>query len=406
MKGSPATTARLTMTGLLATSFALSWLVLAANPTVAADPPVTPANVDPNINLPNPDVGLQPVSGNTVKPLEPIKPPPLSIDIPTVNFSDLYISEDAEGQITAQIPWLAQYLSGAYKYAVGLGAFLAAVMLIIGGFMYLTAGDSGRTAKGKEMISDALLGLAVMLGSYVLLNLVNPSLTTLDAVKVPLLKRVQFTAAEQEDLADANSPASGDTICKSPAECTKWCNEHPDPQTWPKSSAATADPASLVKIPSSTGLQVDARSDAAKATAQTAAALKRAGEIAVQKKSSYKIRLVSASRTLQTQIQLACNKVKEGKASDLGRLVAYPGGSNHGKGIAVDVWLEDGNRTLTVVGNSSKQKDPQWGPGSKILDEIMTQAGFKRYNAEIWHFEFGGPSGSRCIFPNCPFPPK
>ena len=141
--------------------------------------------------------------------------PALTVDIPDVKFSDILVQD---GYV--DIPWLAEYISGAYKYSLAIGAFLAAVMMVIGGFIYLTAGDSGRTKQAKEYITNSILGLAVLLGSYVLLNTINPDLTKLDALRVQTAEREEFYASMMtttEDTIGPNDTTSGGEIAGSHA---------------------------------------------------------------------------------------------------------------------------------------------------------------------------------------------
>ncbi len=394
----------------------------------AASAQTTPAN--PSLTMPNPTVGAAPTSGEW-KPVTGSLPASglISIPIPNVQFSELFFKEEnVPGRTdatkkTLDIPWLAQYISGAYKYAVGIAGVMAAVMMMIGGFQYLIAGgDATRVAKGKEKISDAVLGLVLVLGTYMILSVINPDLVSLSAMRIEAIKRVTFDATELSDLSDAATSAeaagaagsgggtgggggavSGATVCNSKESCKTWCESHPDPSTWPTSTSMTGDYNSMTRIPNDVGLQNNARLTSDRGTTALVEGLKRAGRIAVSKKPTYKLMVSSASRSLETQIRLACDKVKAGKLDDLGRTVAYPGGSNHGKGVAVDLTLWDGGTALTTAGNATAQRNDRWTAGSQILDQIMTEAGFQRYKVEIWHFEIGSSGGCRCT--TCPWPP-
>ncbi|MDD5251763.1 MAG: pilin [Patescibacteria group bacterium] len=102
--------------------------------------------------------------------------PTLSIPIPTVTFSDIV----GKGGETVTIPWIAEYIYGLYQYALGAGLLIAAVMMTIGGFEWLV----GRPQQGKTRITDAVLGLFVLLASYIILNAVNPSLTSLQGILI------------------------------------------------------------------------------------------------------------------------------------------------------------------------------------------------------------------------------
>jgi len=87
---------------------------------------------------------------------------------------------------------LSDYIAIVYQYAIGIGGMVAAVMMMIGGMMYLTAADSDRISRGKQFIVDALTGLFVILGAYMLLNTINPDIVSLALPKVPVVKKQSY----------------------------------------------------------------------------------------------------------------------------------------------------------------------------------------------------------------------
>ena len=88
------------------------------------------------------------------------------------------------------------FIANVYKfgiYAVGISALL---MITIGGFYYMTAaGNTARLGTAKTLITDAILGLIVALGAWLLLYVINP-----DLVKINL------------DFSEVSKTASNDTI--------------------------------------------------------------------------------------------------------------------------------------------------------------------------------------------------
>src|SRR5262245_12847265 len=61
--------------------------------------------------------------------------PKLEVPIPDVSFSQGISSNEA---IT--LPWIGQYISGIYTFLISIVGLVAAVMIIIGGFQYITSG--------------------------------------------------------------------------------------------------------------------------------------------------------------------------------------------------------------------------------------------------------------------------
>ena len=92
------------------------------------------------------------------------------------------------------IPWLAKYIGNMYRYGVVIGSILAVMMIMIGGIMYLIGGLNPNMIKhGKELITGAVTGLVLLLGSYVLLNTINPNLVNLQPIKVEVIKEAIIT---------------------------------------------------------------------------------------------------------------------------------------------------------------------------------------------------------------------
>lgn len=115
------------------------------------------------------------------------------------------------------IPWIGQYVSALYQYGVGLAAVLAVVMIMIGGFLWLTSGGSpNRAGKAKEFITSALLGLLLALFSYTILYTINPRLVTMGSLKVVKVAEMKQTCCEKDGEAFWQYPAGGD--CKSLGE--------------------------------------------------------------------------------------------------------------------------------------------------------------------------------------------
>jgi hypothetical protein len=77
-------------------------------------------------------------------------------------------------------PSLSQYLKQIYLTGVGLAGVLAVLMIVIGGIQYIGSGMSPSAkedARGK--ITNAILGLLLALGSWLILHTINPDLVSL-----------------------------------------------------------------------------------------------------------------------------------------------------------------------------------------------------------------------------------
>ncbi|MFH0828904.1 MAG: pilin [Candidatus Kerfeldbacteria bacterium] len=72
------------------------------------------------------------------------------------------------------------YVSSFYIFFAGVAGILAVVMIMWGGFHYITSlGNPQRMKEGKDIINNAIIGLILVLTSYLLLRTINPRLTTL-----------------------------------------------------------------------------------------------------------------------------------------------------------------------------------------------------------------------------------
>lgn len=90
------------------------------------------------------------------------------------NFS--YELEVPIGNFNLVTGGIGQYLSTIYNFGVSIAGILAVVMIMYGGFRWLTAmGSSGTITKAKETIVAAIVGLVLLLCSYLLLYTINPN---------------------------------------------------------------------------------------------------------------------------------------------------------------------------------------------------------------------------------------
>lgn len=96
---------------------------------------------------------------------------------------------------------IGDYIAAAYKYGVAIASIIAAIMMMIGGFQYLTAGgDASRVSAAKGRIVDAIVGLCLTLGAYLILNTINPDLVSLRLPRVSMVKRVSFVGCGATEL--------------------------------------------------------------------------------------------------------------------------------------------------------------------------------------------------------------
>ncbi|MEK7464578.1 MAG: hypothetical protein AAB617_02245, partial [Patescibacteria group bacterium] len=71
------------------------------------------------------------------------------------------------------------YVSRLYVFAVGVAGVFAVGMIVAGAIIYSTSGGGDRKREGINYITSALWGVALLLGSYLILKTVNPRLVEL-----------------------------------------------------------------------------------------------------------------------------------------------------------------------------------------------------------------------------------
>jgi hypothetical protein len=79
--------------------------------------------------------------------------------------------KEIKGDIT-----LGSYINILVSILIGLAGLLAVVMIVVGGIQYMTTDALAGKSNARETITKALLGLILALGSYLILNTINPQL--------------------------------------------------------------------------------------------------------------------------------------------------------------------------------------------------------------------------------------
>ena len=86
---------------------------------------------------------------------------------------------------------IAKYIRAIYKYAIGIVGILAAVVLMIGGVMWIVAGgNSTAIGEAKSWIGASLTGLVIALCSYLILATINPALVDLKTTTIQTVEKI------------------------------------------------------------------------------------------------------------------------------------------------------------------------------------------------------------------------
>ncbi|MBI5621732.1 hypothetical protein HY933_02630 [Candidatus Falkowbacteria bacterium] len=117
------------------------------------------------------------------------------------------------GQLTSGKIDISKYIENLYTFGVGAAGVLAVIVIMVAGFIWLTAGGNQEnigTAKGY--ITGALIGLIIALGSYTVMRIINPSLVIFAPLRIPAIKQAYLS-----DFCPEKVPTSQETInCTDP----------------------------------------------------------------------------------------------------------------------------------------------------------------------------------------------
>lgn len=90
------------------------------------------------------------------------------------------VNVDKNGVAKTCVADFTEYVSWFYRFFAGAVGMLAAVMILYGGYQWLTAGgNAGHVQQAKTTIYSSLIAIVLTLGTYLILNTINPQLTNL-----------------------------------------------------------------------------------------------------------------------------------------------------------------------------------------------------------------------------------
>lgn len=258
------------------------------------------------------------------------------------------------------IPWIGQYIAGIYNYALAIVGILAAIILMAGGVMWIiSAGDASKITQAKELIIGSISGLIILVSSYTILILVNPDLVNLKSIDVASIKTINIEALEN------GSDSVGNAV------------------------GACASDGSLVNI---SGL-VSTSASSPFLVSDGVHGLSLA--IAEAAKQNSQLQVTSAFRTAEKQQELwDAAMEKYGTVIKAQKWVA-PAGScgGHRSGKVIDVCLKGTNSCSHMGGGSN---GAYTDPDVEKIKEIMRAAGWIRYCAEWWHYQYNQPQNKPC----------
>jgi len=78
---------------------------------------------------------------------------------------------------------LDQYVTGIYNFAAMAVGIIGVLMFLVGGFQYMiSAGNRGMSGEAKKTMINAVIGIVLVLGAYLLLSTINKELIDFQAL--------------------------------------------------------------------------------------------------------------------------------------------------------------------------------------------------------------------------------
>lgn len=106
---------------------------------------------------------------------------------------------------------LVSYVNALFLLSIALGAMLAVIKIVLAGFKYMFTDVVTTKSDAKSDIYGALLGLGILLATFVVLYTINPQLTSLNIL----------TGAQRVELVENAQPVPQVTPAGRPTEC-RW----------------------------------------------------------------------------------------------------------------------------------------------------------------------------------------
>lgn len=95
------------------------------------------------------------------------------------------------GETVMRSDLIGRYVLAFYNWGFSIVGVVAVLMLMAAGLIWLTSGgDSGKIGNAKKMIGGSLLGSLLLVGSWFLLNTINPNLTNLPTIDMAIISKV------------------------------------------------------------------------------------------------------------------------------------------------------------------------------------------------------------------------
>lgn len=111
----------------------------------------------------------------------------ISYLIPCVTLAQNFVplSPDIENMgYTPGQTGMTNLINKFFGISIAIAAILAVIMVAIGGFKYMTNESAFRLGDAKEQITNAIIGLILVLAAVVILSTINPDIVNLNLFRL------------------------------------------------------------------------------------------------------------------------------------------------------------------------------------------------------------------------------
>ncbi|MEZ4180661.1 MAG: hypothetical protein R3B41_04120 [Candidatus Doudnabacteria bacterium] len=91
---------------------------------------------------------------------------------------------------------LERCVNKGYRFGVSFGAIALVFFMVYAGYLYITQGENGKKS-AKDVLNKSFVGMSVLLGSYVLLYFINPTLVTFRPIQPPIFDAPDLPTCEE-----------------------------------------------------------------------------------------------------------------------------------------------------------------------------------------------------------------
>lgn len=158
-------------------------------------------------------------------PPEPYFAPELNVPIPGLDFTEYPITQSSG---TISVPFFSAYVGAIYRYMLSVVVVVATVMFVFGAFQYLLGTAIPQIKNGRRIMTDAVIGMLLVFGSYMILRTINPATLNPKGLEFKVVQQEAFiqtivtmgTTKESTTLPNyLSAPGSGDVSApKLPSE--------------------------------------------------------------------------------------------------------------------------------------------------------------------------------------------